>query len=160
LTKPRQNRFKSKGWGRIALSLLVMSWVSAAAQPCRMGPEVAADMPVMTEHSMHDQHASGSDDGHESTHDCGHCPPGGAHDSRPCASMVIADCNEVSDFSVDGRGAKFKLDKPSVQVAVLPDPPPGSVIAAASPPQKSMAPGLLRFAAGPSLSIQYCVFLK
>jgi len=137
-----------------------MSWVSAAAQPCLMGPEVTADMPVMTEHSMHEQHASGHDDGHEGTHDCGHCPPGGAHDAGPCASVVIADCNEVSDFSVDGRGANFKLDKTQVQVAVLPGLPPGSEPAAVSPPQKNIAAGQLRFATGPTLSIKHCVFLK
>lgn len=160
MTKPRQKRIKSKSWGRFVLSLLVLSWISASAQPCLMGPEMAAEMPVMTEHSMHEQHASGHDEGHKSAHDCGHCPPGGAHDAGPCAAMVMADCNEVSDFSVDGRVAKYKLDKNPVQVGVLPGVPPDSVHAAASPPQKGLATGQLRFTSKPSLSIQYCVFLK
>jgi len=160
LAKSRQNRFKSKSWGRIVLSLLVMSWVSASAQPCLMGPEMAADMPEMTGHTMHDRHAADQNDGHGSAHDCEHCPPGASHDSGPCASMVIADCNEISDISVDSRGAKFKLDKNPVQVAVLSGQPPASEPVAASPPQTDLTSGQLRFATGPSLSIQYCVFLK
>jgi len=159
LVDPRQNRLKSSNWGRLVLGLLLLSWVSASAQPCLMAAEMTPDATLAAGHSDHGEHAQ-HDANPGSGHGCAHCPPGGNHNGGPCASGLNADCGGIPDYRPDGRSAKFKLDGKFVPVAVVPAVPPDAFAAADGAPSACSRPGQLRFAAGPTLSIRYCVFLK
>ena len=160
MAESRQNRMKSSIWGRLALGMLVLSWVSASAQPCLMGMAMAADAPLMAEHSMHGQHGMDHAAGDDAAHGCGHCPPADDRSAAPCASLLSADCGVLPDYSVDGRGSNLKLDKDTVQFAVLPHVPIESVFTTVSPAPLCLDSGQLKYATGPALTIQYCVFLK
>ncbi len=146
---------------RFALSLLILSWVSASAQPCLMGMGMVPDTPVASEqsdnsmHGMHGEHASEGDG-----HDCGHCPPGDDHSSAPCSSGVVADCGTLPDYSVDVRTDKFKLDKNAFQVPGVAGFPAEAGPLVVRPPCMLSSAGMLGRPTGPSLSVRYCVYLK
>ncbi len=161
MTGLRQKRVKSTGWRRFALGLLMLSWVTASAQPCLMGLEVALAAPDVSEQSEHSMH--GMHGGHASEadgHDCGHCPPGDDHSSTPCSSGLVADCGTLPDYSVDARADKFKLDKNAFLVpgvACIPAEPGPLIV---SPPCMLSCTGMLGHPTAPSLSVRYCVYLK
>lgn len=144
--------------GRLILSLFVFAWAGASAQPCLMALDTGSDAPMAGEHAAHGAHHA-SQTQQAAERDCDHCPPGGHRTGESCAGGLNAECGAVPDASADSRTSIQKLkDAPgSILPAGLPATSP---IIAAIPRPPPPLPGQLRFRAGPSLSIRYCVYLK
>ena len=127
-----------------------------------MAMEMAIESEVLAVHDGHGKQGADPQAGHEmhAGDDCDHCPPSttGAHQSN-CATMQAADCGELPESSVEARPVKLKL-KDAPAVFAIAQAPPRMVIDR----QESIpAPRLsepCRYSAGPSLILQYCVFLK
>jgi hypothetical protein len=115
------------------------------------------DMPAAAMHGEHSGHAMDHEMA-EST-ECGHCPPGGHAASGDCLSATMPACDLNTDVAADGRNTKLKAGKlqdDAGYIVSTVDPPPGRTA-----PAEYIAdcrPRLLPD--GPSLNVQYCVFLK
>ena len=141
------NQAHKASWGRFVLSLLVLAWASASAQPCLMAMEMAKEQPAMEEHAGHEGHGGVE-------HECNHCPPDGG-----CATISRADCNSLPEFNIESRHLELKLK--SVFNAALPAGF-GQVLFEPEfhPPPPLRDVRSLRHDTEPSLSVLYCVYLK
>lgn len=160
MTKAAKNQTLVTTWGRIVLGAFVFGWLNAAAQPCMMAIELAAEPAAQSAHAGHGMHQDDPDAAQGGGSNCGHCPPAGAggHQSA-CATIQAADCDDSSSASVDSRQLEFKLKYTPGMFAISQGPP----IERSFRPDSSFAPPACvspRFANGPSSRLRYCVFLK
>lgn len=160
MTKARKNQTLVTTWGRFILGAFVFGWLNAAAQPCMMAMNLAAEPEAMSAHAGHDMSSVAEDSHHKIDGDCGHCPPVGAggHQSN-CASIQAVSCNDMSSANVDSRQLKFELKDAPGMFAVSHAPPQARSFrpASFSAPHPCVHPG---YSDGPSISLRYCVFLK
>jgi len=150
-----KSRYRSTGWGKFVLGLVVLSWGTASAGPCLMAADAAAVKPVAVQHDGHAGHHAAAATGH----DCDHCPPGGAHAAALCDAGFAPACGAPIEASADSRKPELKWQGGAQVLA----PPPNLAGALDSGRHASIPtddPGLMRRSTGPSLSIRYCVFLK
>jgi hypothetical protein len=157
LSHRTENSFKSKAWRHVVASLLILSWINVAAQPCLMAMETGGDTATAAahQHGMHADH----DAADPSTAHCDHCPPAGATQAERCADGINADCGDTPAYSAETRKADFKVK--GVDIGGMPSGPPGScsdpdIVSREVP----IDPGLLKRTTAPALAIQFCVFLK
>jgi hypothetical protein len=155
------NTFRSHGhaWGRMILSVFVVSWLSVSLQPCLMAMESDDAMAMQTGHSahaVHDEHAMSP--GAET--DCGHCPPAACEVEMSCDVEMSSECQTDVQCSLDSRRVKFLLKDAQY------DPLPGIVAIAATPPfsEHRILPSPTRVAAyAPGyqlpLNLLNCVYL-
>ena len=147
-------------WGRLVLGAFVFGWLNAAAQPCRMAMEMAADPAPQSAHAGHAMPQSDDAATHDDDGDCGHCPSGtvSGHQNN-CMSVQAAGCDDIQSANVDSRQQKFELkDVPGLFAISQAPPRPVSFrpISSSAPPP-CVHPG---YSDGPSISLRYCVFLK
>ena len=158
LSKSAKNQIRKAAWGRFVLGLFAFAWLSASAAPCQMAMEFGPDTDVVAEHSGHGaHHQQNSDD--NLAEDCVHCAPGADQSGNSCASILVGECGETPDTSIDKRFSPSKLKDNGYAQLVLHPPPQWSVSTVVS--NCSYIPrGQVKFATGPSLSVRYCVYLK
>lgn len=142
-------------WGRIILSLFILAWGSASAQPCLMVMDLPAEPPAAGAHATHGEHASS----HDEMPECEHCPSTAMSAAALCAQGLNADCGAVPESNSDGRSNNpvFKSD---AQPAM-----PNGIRHENYKPQFRPATYFgdqrqLKRRTGPSLSIKHCLFLK
>lgn len=145
-----KNQARRAKLGRFVLSLFVLAWASASAEPCLMALE-SGDGVLVAAHAGHGQPAAR----HTSAHHCSHCLPGGGL----CASGVNADCGSLPVFSAGERHVQPKLKHP-LPVPVVIEALWHNGQVAAGPPVTFIDLHQLGQSPGPSLSIRHCVFLK
>ena len=97
-------------WGRLILSVFVVSWMSVLLQPCLMAMESAeATTPVMEsgyiDHAMH--HGDTATQG--AVADCDHCPPPACAAAMSCGAEMSSACQPDVQCSLDSRRDKLVL---------------------------------------------------
>ncbi|MDH4255133.1 MAG: hypothetical protein OEX13_11505 [Gammaproteobacteria bacterium] len=128
--------------GKALSAVALLAWLTAAMQPCLMAMELVDAVEPVAEgqavgHTMHV-----------------------VAESEPCDSTLLSGCDLFPDVQVDTR-AKAQQAGDDIQpppVLVLDDPLFDTAHADTGLPQPACDPALL--AAGPSLTIRYCSFLK
>lgn len=152
------NRLQSRASGRFVLGMLLVAWLSIAAQPCLMAMEPAADTSLASEqkvHSEHNGHASHARD----LPDCGHCPSLTGDQAVQCVTGSASDCGLLPGYNVDGRHfeKQAKDVSPPLTLFTLDDPVDCSMAVAPPLPRDVRR---LKFTVDPPLNIRHCVFLK
>ena len=156
------NTFRSHrhAWGRMILSLFVVSWLSVSLQPCLMAMESDAGAAVAMEsgHSAHAMHAvdAASPDADA---DCGHCPPVACEADMSCDVEMSAECQTDVQCSLDNRRDKLLLNDAQFDIPVS--------ITSANDHQladhKIVSPGIrvVAYAPGyqPPLNLLNCIYL-
>lgn len=147
----------STAFARFVMSILLIAWTNAFAQPCLMSVEAGNDAPHATEHEhmSHEMHSAGN----ESTERCSHCVSVGESTSRLCAAGINASCGDPSEAGPDTRKAESKTKLSTQSVAVHAYPGAGS-LSHSDPPPAPIDPALLKFESAAPLSVQFCVYLK
>jgi hypothetical protein len=148
-------------WGRLILSVFVVSWLSISLQPCLMAMESEANT-AMALDSGHSAHASHSADvaSPDADEDCGHCPPAACEAAMSCDVEMSSECRPDAQCSLDGRRAKLTLKDAQF------DFPIGIAPAVANAPfadHNIMLPGIRVVAHAPGyqppLNLFNCVYL-
>ena len=154
------NTFRSHrhAWGRMILSVFVVSWLSVSLQPCLMAMESDDAMAMEAGHSahaVHDEHAMSPD----AETNCGHCPPAACEAAMSCDVQMSSECQTDVQCSLDSRRVKLLLKDAQYEA------PPGIVATAALPfSDHKIVPSCTRVAAHapgyqPPLNLLNCVYL-
>jgi hypothetical protein len=154
------NTFRSHrhAWGRLILSLFVVSWLSVSLQPCLMAMESddGAAMDMESAHAGHAVDAASPD----ADADFGHCPPAACEAAMSCDVEMSAECQIDVQCSLDNRRDKLLLNDAQFDIPV-------SITSAIAddqfPDHKIVSPGIRVVATAPGyrppLNLLNCVYL-
>ena len=157
------NTFRSHrhAWGRMILSLFVVSWLSVSLQPCLMAMEsdAGADMAMESGHSAHATHAvdAASPD---TDAECGHCPPVACEVAMSCDVEMSVECQTDVQCSLDNRRDKLLLNDAQFDIPVS---IPSAIADDQFADHKIVSPGIRVVAIAPGyqppLNLLNCVYL-
>ncbi len=148
-------------WGRLILSVFVLSWMSVLSLPCVMAMESNAGVNMAME-SGHAAHAMNHGDATtpDVDTDCGHCPPAACEAVTSCDVEMSSGCQRDVECSLDSRRAKLILKDAQYDI------PMGIAAPIAMSPfvnHKIVAPGNFSVACLPGnqspLNLLNCVYL-
>ena len=137
---------RQSAWGRLLLSVFVVAWMSATLQPCLMAMDAPPD--TMSADAMH----------HAAEQPCEHCAASVPHPDNTCTEITMGDCGSLPQYDHGQRHSELDLNdtfSPVVVSAFAADlktiaRQPTPLVAGHVRPQISI---------GPSLNLQFCVFL-
>jgi hypothetical protein len=148
-------------WGRLILSVFVVSWMSVLLQPCLMAMESAdATAPTMESgyinHAKH--HGDAATPGTDA--DCDHCPPAACEAAMSCGAEMSSACELDVRCSLDNRRSKLVLKDVRFDL----QPGIASTVIAAPLAEHYFASPRIRIAAlkpgyQPPLNLLNCVYL-
>ena len=146
-------------WGRMILSVFVVSWLSVSLQPCLMAMESEVATTMASGHAAHAMHDSVLTSANADA-DCGHCPPAACESVMSCDVEMSVECQADVQCSLDNRRDKLLLNDAQFDI-------PASITFAIADDQladhKIASPGIrvVVIAPGyqPPLNLLNCVYL-